>query len=46
MFLEEKDSEVLRSPVSIPKREYAGTGIDQLVMSFDGKIYKSGKQFL
>ena len=37
MFPEDKDGEVLRSAESIPKRENSGTGIYQLVMSFDGK---------
>ena len=43
---EEKDNEVLRIAESIPKRENSGGGIEQLVMSFDGKTYKSGKKYL
>ena len=43
---EDKDSELLRRAKSRPKRENLGAGIDQLVMYFDGKIYKSGKIFL
>ena len=42
MFPKEKYYEVLRSAKSIPKRENTGTGIDQFVMYFDGKIYKLG----
>ena len=37
MFPEEKDNEVLRIAESILTRENAGTGIDQLVISFVGK---------
>ena len=42
MFPEEKDDGVLRSAESRPKRENSGAGIDQLVLTFDGKTYKSG----
>ena len=36
----------MRSSESRPKRENDGAGIYQLVMSFDGKTYKSGNYFL
>ena len=36
----------MRSAESRPKRENTGAVIDQLVMSFNGKTYKSGKYFL
>ena len=42
MFPEEKDDGVLRSAESRPKSENSGSGIDQLVLTFDGKTYKSG----
>ena len=42
MFPEEKDYEVLRRVESIPKRENTGSVTDRLVISFDGKTYKSG----
>ena len=42
MLPEEKYSEVLKSAETQPKRENAGAVIDQLVMFFDGKTYKSG----
>ena len=40
MLPEEKDSEVLRSAESGPKRDNTGTGIYRLLMSFDGNTYK------
>ena len=43
---EEKDYKVFRSAESIPKRENAGAGIDRLVMYFDGKTYKLGRNFV
>ena len=46
MFQKEKYDEFLRIAESRPKRENTGAGIDQLVMSFDGKTYKSGKFFV
>ena len=44
-FLERASGEVLRGDKNRPKRENYITGIDRLVMSFDGKTYKSGKKF-
>ena len=41
---EANDDSFMRSK-SRPKRQNSGTGIDRLVMSFNGKTYKSGKQF-
>ena len=45
IYPEEANDEDLRSAESRPKRQNAGTGIDRLVMSFDGNNYKSGTQF-
>ena len=45
IYPEEANDEDLRSAESRPKRQNAGTGIDRLVMSFNGKTYKSGKKF-
>ena len=41
MLPEDKDNEFLSITESIPKRDNTGTGIDILVMYFDGKTYKS-----
>ena len=44
MFPEVPSDEVLRSAEIRPKRENSDTGIERLVMLFDGSTYKSGKQ--
>ena len=46
MFSEEEINEALKRAENIPKRDNAGEFIDRLSMSFDVKMYKSGKQFL
>ena len=42
IFPEEKDNEILRRAKSIPKREYFGIGIDQLVMFLLGRHTSRG----
>ena len=44
MFPEGATDEILRSAQKRPKRDTSGTGIDRLVISFDGKTYKSGNK--
>ena len=44
MFPEEANDKKFRSAKNRPKRQNSGIGIDRLVVSFDGKTYKLGKQ--
>ena len=46
MFPEDKDGEVLSSAEIRPNRQNSGAWIDRLVLSFYGKTYNSGEQFL
>ena len=45
MIPEVSNDEVLRSAEKIPQRENDGAGIRHLIIFFDGKTYKSEKNF-
>ena len=46
IFPEVSSTDVLGRSEEKPKIDNAGSGIDRLVMLFDGKVYKPGNQFL